>query len=497
MPFGGDGEAPAVPAGMAGWRRAALTMYSPLSAIVRRPPVTVPLQATVRETLEAMERQHVDAVVVTDPVSRLPLGIFTTRDLVQRVVLPGEDLAQPVAGVMTSGLVLLGPGTTAHQAALTMARLGERHLVVVEAAGQLFGLVSRDELFGLQRVGVDRVSEQIQGARDLAGLQAAAAGIRQLADGLLAQGTSTETIIHFVTTLNDLLTIRVLETTADERDLPGVPWCWLALGAEGRMEQTFSTDQDNAIIFDAPEADAEALRRAFLPFARAVNEKLDACGFPLCTGNYMAGNERWCLTPAEWRGAFSGWIEVPGPEAQVHACTFLDFRPIYGQFALAERLREWVLARVAERTGFLRVLAETALGVRPPLGLFGGFSSDGTSAPRRSIDLKLSGSRLFSDAARVLGLAWRVPHTSTAERLRAVAELGFFGAERVAGLIDAFHFVHLLRLRNQIGPRRPQVGPNRIFPRDLNELDRKVLREALRQAERLQQSLTTAYQLRG
>jgi CBS domain-containing protein len=483
-------------AGSASWRRTALTMYSPLSAILRVPPITVPLQASLRETLETMSRQGVEAVVVIDPASRIPLGTFSTRDLLQRVALPGEDLDQPVACVMTGGLITLGPGTTAHQAALTMARQGVRHMVVVDGEGRLLGAVSRDDLFGLQRAGVDQVSEQIQAARDLPGLQAAAVGIRRLADGLLAQGTGAETLIHFITTLNDLLTIRILELTAEERTLPGVSWCWIGMGSEGRLEQTFSTDQDNALIIDADDADADALREAFLPFARSVNDKLEACGFPLCSGNYMAGNRRWCLTLGEWRRAMAGWVEAPEPEALVHLCTFLDFRPIHGQAALAERLRERVLALLSGRTLLLRQLALLALEARPPLGAFGTFAYDSGTQHRRSIDLKQSGSRLFSDAARLLGLARGTPHTSTAERLRAVADSGYFGNESVAGLIDAFHFIHLLRLRNQVGARRPRVGPNRIFPRELNGLDRHVLKEAFRQGRKLQDCLVMEYQLR-
>jgi CBS domain-containing protein len=483
--------------GRANWRRAALNMYSPLSAILRQPAVTVPLQASLRQTLETMSRQNLEAVVVIDQASRVPLGTFTTRDLLQRVALPGEDLDQPVACVMTGGLITVGPSTTAHQAALTMARQGVRHLVVVDREGRLLGAVSRDDLFGLQRAGVEQVSDQIQAARDLPALRGAAEGIRRLADGLLAQGSGAETLIHFITTLNDLLTIRILEITAEEWTLPGVPWCWIGMGSEGRLEQTFHTDQDNALIFDADEADADPLREAFLPFARAVNEKLAACGFPQCSGGYMAGNRRWCLTLAEWRRTLAGWIEAPEPEPLIHLCTFIDFRPIYGQAALADRLRERTLAMVAGRSVLLRQLAMMALEARPPLGLFGLFSYDRGTPHRRSIDLKQSGSRLFSDAARVLGLARATPHTSTAERLRAVADSGYFGNESVAGLIDGFHFIHLLRLRNQVGARRPRVGPNRIFPRDLNGLDRQVLKEAFRQARKLQDCLVMEYQLRS
>lgn len=481
----------------ADWRRNALTMYSPLAAILRREPLTLPPESSVREALEAMERHNLDAVVVIDPPSRVPLGTFTTRDLVQRVTLPGGDLDQPVACVMTGGLLTLGPGTTAHRAALTMARLGVRHLVVVDGDGRLLGAVSRDDLFGLQRIGVDQVSEQIQAARDLPTLQAAAAGIRGLAGGLLVHGTSAETLIQFITTLNDLLTIRILETTADERALPGVPWCWIGMGSEGRLEQTLNADQYNALIIDADEADGPALREAFLPFALAVSAKLEACGFPRCGGNYLAGNPRWCLTLGEWRRALSGWVETPEPETLFHACTVLDFRPIYGQAALAERLREWVGATVPGRTDFLRQLAKAAMESTPPLGQFGSLVYESAPTHRRSIDLKQSGSVLFSDAARVLGLARGTLHTSTAERLRAVADRGVFDSETAAGLIDAFHFIHLLRLRNQVGPTRLPVGPNRIFPRHLNELDRHILKEAFRQARKLQDYLAMEYRLRG
>lgn len=477
-------------------RRPVLSMSSPLSAILRRPPLVVPLDLPVRETLARMERERADCVVVADQASGLPLGTFTHRDLVRRVVLPGGELDAPVALVMTGGLVTLEPDTSAHQAALAMAHHGVRHLVVVDAAGRLAGLVSREDLFGLQGVGVDEVGDRIQAAQDLPALQAAAASVRQLAAGLLAQGLGVETLGHFHSTLVDLLTIRAIELSADEHRLPGVAWCWLALGSEGRLEQTFATDQDNALVFEADEADAGEVRQALLPFARAVNERLAACGIPRCPGNVMAGSARWCQTPGEWSRTAQGWMDGSEPEALVDAPTFLDFRPVYGQLALASRLRERAMAAVAARPVFLRRLALAALEVRPPLGAFG-FVYDRDDRYRRTLDLKQGASRIFSDAARILALGHGVPHGGTAQRLRALAERGYFSPEVVAGLVDGFHFVHLLRLRNQAAARRPHVGPNRIFPGDLNELDRQVLKEALRQARKLQACLVTEYQLQG
>jgi CBS domain-containing protein len=471
-------------------------MYSPLSDIVGREPVAVPLDATVRSALELMERARVGSVVVTDRERRFPVGIFTLRDHVRRVTLPGGDLDQPIASVMTSGLITLTPRASAHQAALLMARNAVSRVVVVEEDGRLAGLVTQADLFGLQQVGVPEISAEIKSARGIPALRAATEGIRRLARGLLAQGIGAETLTQFVSTLNDLLTIRIIETTADEIELPPIPMCWIALGSEGRLEQTFSTDQDNGIIFEAPAGEAPGLRPTFVHFARAVNEKLDACGFPLCKGGVMASNPEWCLTLEEWREKFARWLQAPGPQQLLNATIFFDFRPIHGRESLAERLRGWLTEAAAERTLFLRFMAENALAVRPALGVFGRLVTERSRDFPRTIDLKKFGSRPFVDAARVLALAHRVPHTSTAERLRGIDATAPFGERRLAGLLDGFHFVHLLRLRSRGRPGVATDGANRVEPRALNDLERRVLKEAFRQAQALQSRLQLDYGLR-
>jgi CBS domain-containing protein len=476
-------------------RRAALNMYSPLSAVIRREPVTVALETTVRASLEIMEKARVGCIVVADPERRVPLGVFTFQDLLRRVTLPGGDLQQPIACVMTSGLIQLKSHATAHEAVLAMARHGVRHVLVVDGEGRLAGIVSQNDLFSLQRVGVKEISTGIQSARDVEGLRRAALGIRELADGLLAQGINAETLTHFISTLNDLITIRVIELAADELDLPTVPMCWVALGSEGRLEQTFSTDQDNGIVFEATTSDASRVREVLLPFARAVNHKLDACGFSLCKGNVMASNPQWCLTSAEWRNKFSTWIFEPDPQSLLHAAIFFDLRPVYGDERLAEELKGWLLDAARDRGLFLRLLAENALHCEPPLGPTRTFVYDGSEEFPHTIDLKTYGSRPFVDAARVFSLAQGVTHTSTAERLRGAAEALNFASEGLGAVIDAFHFVHLMRLRNQCRSRSTPHHANRLDPRELGEVDRHLLKEAFRQARKLQSRLVSEYRL--
>ena len=315
-----------------------------------------------------------------------------------------------------------------------------------------------------------------------------------MADTMLGQGVAAEQLTHLISTLNDLLTLRIIELTHDEFELPQVKWCWVALGSEGRYEQTLSTDQDNGIIFDPDGADAETLRRLLLPFADSVNRKLDACGFPLCKGGIMAGNPEWCLSLEEWRGKFARWIQTPEPKALLNASIFFDFRPLYGDEELSHSLREWLLEASGKATLFLRLMTENALQCQPPLGLIRDFTFDNNKEFPHTIDLKMHGSRPFVDAARIFALANGVAVTSTAQRLRGAAEATSLGAD-IEAMIDGFYFIQQLRLRHQQGLKGEEAGANRIDPDALNELDRFILKEAFKQARKLQDKLKLDYRL--
>ena len=45
---------------------------------------------------------------------------------------------------------------------------------------------------------------------------------------------------------------KILELGKAKLGPPPAPYCWIVLGSEGRREQTFKTDQDNALIYADP-----------------------------------------------------------------------------------------------------------------------------------------------------------------------------------------------------------------------------------------------------
>jgi len=471
----------------------AQTMAGSLSAVVRRAPITCLPDTPLRAALTTMHELNIGSMIVAD-ASLAPLGIVTLRDVLDRVTLAGYDLDRPISGVMSRNVFAMPPQASAYEAALAMVRRGIRHILVVDR-GRLTGLVTEKDLFSLQRVNMRELAGAILEADSIASLAQFSADIRQLAHNMLVHGVAGEQLTHFIASLNDLLTQRIIDLELQRTDLDGVRLCWMALGSEGRFEQTLSTDQDNGIIFSAG-ADPAAMRARLLPFARSVNEALASCGFPLCKGEVMAGNPQWCLSELEWRSRFMQWIDSGNPEALLHGAIFFDFRGLHGEVALAQELRDWLLARTAKNERFLHQMAANALRNRPPLGILHDFVTSRDEPHPNTLDLKLNGTTIFVDAARIYSLALGIAQTNTGARLLEFGTRRALPQREVLAWIEAFQFLQVLRLRHQHTQHLGGVAmDNRVNPDDLNPLEHRVLKEALLQARELQNLLALDYRL--
>lgn len=469
------------------------TFARPLRSLVHRNPVTCDAAASVEQVAQLMRAHGVGSVVVTDQRAK-PVGIVTSHDMIRVVA---EDAGtRRVAEIMSPDPVSLSAHALAYEAAVTMTARRIRHVLVMDE-GRLIGVVSERDLFALQRLGLGEITMELRLAAELPVLAGLAAVVRKLTATLVEQGVATEQLALFISVLNDRVSQRVIEIVRKRHVLERMSWCWLAFGSEGRVEQTFATDQDNGVVFVAHDGSTpQALRDRLLPFAQEVNRGLDACGFPLCKGNVMASNPALCLSLDEWKAKFAGWLANTDPKALLDASICFDFRALAGDAALAAEMREWLLQRVRGRPAFLRLLAQNAMTVHPASGLLRDFATNDAPEAPHSIDLKMHGTRPFVDAARLYALAHGLPQTGTVERLRAAAASGVLGDAEVSAWVRAFGFIQGLRLRAQgQDASKNHAAANRINPDSLDEFERRALKEAFRQASKLQQRLRLDYQL--
>lgn len=334
---------------------------------------------------------------------------------------------------------------------------------------------------------------ELQSPLELAQLPGLARRIAGQGAALARAGVEGAQVARIVSALNDRLTAALVGLVARRHRLPQVDWCWLALGSEGREEQTFVTDQDNALIFSAATAqEAEVLRALFLPFAQDVNRELAACGFALCRGEVMAGNPAWCLSLDEWREQFIDWVRRPEPQALLNASIFFDLRPLSGVPALGESLQKLLLALTSDTPSFLHLMAANALAAEVPLNFRGEPAVDDAG----EIDLKKFGTRIFVDAARIFALAAASPAVTTQDRLHEAGPASGLPADEIAAVNAAFSHLLRLRLQQQLADAAAgKASGHGLKPSTLHEIDQAILRESLKQARRLQQRLKLNYAL--
>lgn len=467
-----------------------------LGDLAMRHPVTCEPATPVRDAVRAMHEQQVGSIVVVGP-ELAPLGIFTLRDLRQVIAEGAADLASPIQAHMSPAPFALTPESSAFDAAMAMTERHIAHVCLVNG-GRLCGVVSERDLFSLQRVDLVHLARAIRHAPRVETLVSLRGEIGQMVERMLAFGASSTQITRIITQLNDHTTCRVIELCIEQWGDPGLRFTWLTFGSEGRQEQTLHTDQDNGILFEADDAaHAEEHRQRLLPLAHQINLALAQCGFALCQGQVMAGNPELCLSRAEWARRFAGMVREATPENLLASSIYFDLRAVWGDEQPVHQLRRGVIEQVAASPLFQRFMADNALRQRPPVGRFRDFVLTRKGSDKAAtLDLKTQGLGPFVDGVRLLALANGIDAINTLERLRQLVLREVIDPHDGAAYEEAYQFIQQTRMQQHQSQARNNLPlGNRLDPDTLNHLDRRILRESLRQAQRLQASLSLRYQL--
>ena len=470
------------------------SLQAPLSELPRKTPVACTPDTPLGDALRQMSAARVGSILAMDDAGQVQ-GILTRHDVLDRVVLAEADLATPVIGHMSAPVATIDIQRSLQDAVLEMSRLGIRHLPITEG-GRAVSVLSERDVFALQRTSIRHIGSAIAQADALSAFVAAAGQIRQLARHLMAQGLAADTLTRLLSQLNDRLTERLVHWVASRRGADLTRAAWLAFGSEGRGEQTIATDQDNGLVFEARDADDAAAQRAdWMALGDEVNQALDACGYPLCKGGVMAREPACCRSQDEWLVQFDQWLDRGTPEDLLAASIYFDLRPVAGARQLADALTQRLQARAPQSRRFLLLLTENAQQRRPPLNWRGALDAQ-VGEDGSWIDLKLQGTAIFVDAARLLALAHGVPATGTRERLLQGGQAARVPEAEVRAWVAAFEHLQLLRLRWQVADEPPAdvvaaatalAHANRVDVRRLHAIDRRVLKEAFRAARSLQE----------
>jgi CBS domain-containing protein len=455
---------------------------------------TVDENATIQEAARVMVTRKISSLLILDR-RNVPAGIITDKDLREKVVSRGRDVSEPVKNIMSISLIRVDAADSCFEAVLKMIKYNIHHMLVIEE-GTMKGIMTNHDLMMLQGTSPLSFAYDIENQQSVEGLTAVSGKINNIVGILLDEGAKVSNITKIITEINDRLVRKVLQIAEAKYGHPPLPYCWIVFGSEGRREQTFKTDQDNAIIYADPSSheEEEAAKRFFPSFTLFVKESLMRMGFASCPAHYMASNPQWCQPFREWKKYFAGWITTPTPDAVLKSLIFFDFRPLYGKFSLAEALGDFLKAMIEDQRVFLGHMANTIRKNTPPVGFLKSFVVEKSGEHKNEFNLKIRGITPLVDAVRLFALEKGIKETSTAGRISALRERHPVVKQYTDELLHAFEFIMLLRIRHQFEQIATGRDPdNFINPNGLNNLERKTLKEAFNLIGRLQDAIIETY----
>ena len=467
---------------------------TPVRDLACRDVVTARTDLPIIEAARLMSAHRIGALVLVDEFDR-PVGIITSSDLRDRVLVQQKDLYGPAGDSMSTPVITVDGADCCFEALLKMMSHGVHHLLVMESGCQT-GIISNHDFLVLQGVAPLVIVKEIEDLATVDGLASSSSKVLGLISLLHGAGAGAGSILRIISTLNDRIERKILDMALKTLGPPPVPFCWIVYGSAGRKEQTFRTDQDNAIVYCDPSSDGEERSSAeyFGRFAEFVVSAFLRCGFKLCQGGFMASNPKWRQSVSAWKRSFSSWICSPTNEAIHNAVNLFDFRGLHGELRLATELKKHLMLTLTDQPGFLKALADLTVDYKPPLGMFGSlmFEKDGDYA--NHLNLKDKCLTPLINIVRLFSFESHIPETSTPERIAALKNIHPVMKKVGDDLQYAFEFISLLRIRHQLKQAEMEIDPdNFIDPKELSSLELRNLREICRLLSRTIDGITLKY----
>ncbi|WP_113929174.1 putative nucleotidyltransferase substrate binding domain-containing protein [Bacillus sp. P14.5] len=265
------------------------------------------------------------------------------------------------------------------------------------------------------------------------------------------------------------------------------------MGSQGRGEQSFNTDQDNGIILADYDhlANPKAVENYFERFTQKINTKLALCGFHECTGGIMAKELKWRKSFSQWQAAINDWLyEIDAEEVQSFTM-FYDFRPIFGDYSLAEDTRSYIAKKAQKSLNLQQLLRKDAIRFRIPINALGRINLKGRN---KRFNIKKAGLMQIVNMVRIHSIKHGIKEVNTVQRLDALKEMKVFHPRDAENAKTALHYLLYYRLNQNLSELAENHElTNELEVEQLTKEDKRKLREALQIANRMQQVMEISF----
>jgi CBS domain-containing protein len=475
-----------------------ITLFKTKVQALMDSPVFINSENTILAAAEKMQNEDTYGLVVVDSDNQMK-GVLTQREVIQYITQP--RVSEKVKDWMEPKPFWIRDESFAYEA-LSFFKHEDAEFVPVIRNDKVVGVLTSTSFLNIQDSNYLDLSYKIQAATSTSDLvQLAAvknATFHQFIQDLLQQDSFAYDVCEVISNYNDRLHRKIISLTEKEMRQAGfgpppIDYCFIVMGSQGRSEQSFHTDQDNGIILDDYKhlENKKNIEGYFQVFTEKLNNKLVEIGLPECTGGIMAKEPKWKRSFSEWKAAIDEWLhEIDAQEVQ-NFTMFYDFRPIFGDYSLAEDIRNYLSERAKKSLSMQQLLRKDALRFRLPVGPLGRVN---IKPKTKSFNIKKSGLMQLVNMIRIHSVKYGVKEVNTVKRLQALKTSQAFHPRDVENAKTALHILLSFRLQQNLQElTEGKALSNEINLTLLSKEDRRKLKEAIQIAHKMQQVMEISF----
>jgi len=420
------------------------------------------METSIHDAAQLMTRKRQNVLFIHKDQDII--GVINNSDFKKRAIAENKDLGKPIMEIMSAPVINISENALLYEAVLLLRNKSISHLAVKNEDGLINGAVSFNDIIGTQQNSVSYLIKEIEIAEDIEHLKKVHVRVPALVNALIESGDKTRNITRIITSVSDAITKRVISLAIEGLGKPPCQFAFMVMGSEGRMEQTLTTDQDNAIIIE--NLPSEGLDKAYTYFQKlgeVVSRYLDMVGYNYCEGEIMAKNPKWTQPLVIWKEYFSNWFTTSNPQSILDASIFFDFRCVFGSETLVNELREHVNGPVESRSVFFYHLAQSVAKYKVPLSLFGNI----VSKDERKLDIKKILLPITS-FIRLYSLKHKLSETNSLSRIKQLYQQTIISKSTYDELVLSYNYLMEIRFRFQAKSILQNETPNNLI--DINEL---------------------------
>lgn len=442
------------------------------------------MSTPVKTAAKLMVSTNADVLIVSDNETEM-IGLITHSDISRRVIAIGENDTTPVSKIMSAPIISVDDEDMIMDAFTLMMQHNVSYIVVESKDKKKPYYISLLRLSELRKDTPEYLVNEIQNAESVYEINESMNRLPRLIKTLVETGTGIATTGKLISRVTDSITEKLITDKIKEIGEPPAPFVFLALGSEGRREQTLATDQDNAIIYQK-QGDKD-VSDYFLKLGELVCNDLNKSGYPLCKGGVMAKNKEWCMDIEDWQKVVSEWINNPNPQEVLNISIFFDFRPVYGDFELANKLQRFCQKNLKDKNVFFYNLAQSTVNLK--------LHSIESTRHVDAYDIKLPILALTS-ITRLWALQFGISERNTLERLFALNSADAIKDNVRDEFEQAYRFLMLMRIKNQLKQIEANTDiNNKINPKHLSDIDRIMLKNVIATLNDHKEKLSLEYRV--